>query len=770
MKIFSALLLAVLCAFPGGALAKPRVPTAPQTRDTWRSVRTNNLFVIGNADAEKLRQVATWLEFFHGAFGRLVSRSVIDSSVPTTVILFRDDASFHPFKPLYQGKPANVSGYFQPGDDVNYIAISLDPNERDPFHTAFHEYIHAHVNDHIPGAPLWLNEGLAELYGSLQFSSGEAVLGAPLMHYIRRLRGQELLPLTSLFSIATNSEHYNEAEKTGIFYGQSWALVHYLMLGDRGRQDQFKRFLQKINSGDSAAKAIEDTYGVTLSVLEKELHDYIRRGDFPVQRMASADNPAAYAAYTAMQRTSLTEGEANHYLGDLLLHLGRASDAEGYFKQAIAFDPSFAPAHAALGTLYVQQKRFAEAKKYLEKGATSTQNHMIHYLYAYVLSREGVGPDGRIKEYSPATAAAMREQLLRSIKLAPNHAPSYYLLALVNLVTDERLDEAVQMAQRARQLEPSRSSNALLLAQIHMRRRDDAAARQILESLTRDSNASVRTEAQELLESMGESSASSNRTRSASTITAMVAEPVQPENTRVVSGGSGGVAINDGQTIDRSGSLPTIDEVLNKYVEALGGAAAINALTSRVIKGTLDIPGVSRGGSFETYAQAPNKVLTVIQAHTIGTQKVGYNGRTGWGWTSAGTRTLKNQELTSLQREAEFYGPLKLMSLYKKVTLAGTSRIGYREVYVIDCQPATGTVDRVYIDAKTYLPARLNSVVTLGTLSAPVEIYLDDWREVDGIKIPFIMTQRFPRLTLSFTVKEIKHNVPLDAKLFEPTP
>jgi len=248
----------------------------------------------------------------------------------------------------------------------------------------------------------------------------------------------------------------------------------------------------------------------------------------------------------------------------------------------------------------------------------------------------------------------------------------------------------------------------------------------------------------------------------------MVAEPVQPETSRVVGGGSGGVAINDGQTIDRSGSLPTVDEVLNKYVEALGGSAAINAVTSRVIKGTLDIPGVSRGGSFETYSQPPNKMLTVIQAHPIGTQKVGFNGRTGWAWTSAGSRVLKNQELTSLQREAEFYGPLKLKSLYKTVTLVGKSKIGYREVYVIDCQPAAGTVDRVYIDAKTYLPARMNSVITLGTISAPVEIYLDDWREVDGIKIPFSMSQRFPKLTLSFTVNDVKHNVPIDAKLFEP--
>lgn len=766
MKIFIALALALLCAFPSRV-----VQANPQTRDTWRSVRTNNLFVIGNVDAEKLRQVAVWLEFFHGAFGRLVSRSVIDSSLPTTVILFRDEASFQPFKPLYQGRPANVAGYFQPGDDVNYIAISLDPSDGNPFSTAFHEYVHGHVNENIPGAPLWLNEGLAEFYGSLQFSSGEAVLGTPLMHYIRYLRQQELLPLTSLFSISTSSGHYNESEKTGVFYGQSWALVHYLMLGDRGGQDQFKRFLQYITRGDSSAKAIEDTYGVTLPVLEQELRAYIRRGEFPTQRIASMDNPQAYAAYTAMQRSSLSEGEANHYLGDLLLHIGRSSDAERYFKHAVALDPNFAPANAALGHLYVHQRRYAEAKKYLEKAVSSPQDYLTHYLYAYVLSREGVSSTGRIKEYSPANSALMREHLLRAIKLKPNYAPAYYYIALVNLVTGERLDEALEMAQRAKQLEPSQTANSLLIAQIYLRRSDNAAARRILEQLIRDSNKSVREEALALLEETDDTSGS-KRTSSAPTVSStMIAEPVQPSTGRVFGGESGGgVAINDGQTIERSGSLPTVDEVLSKYVEALGGAAAINALTSRVVKGQLDIAGVSRGGSFETYAQAPNKMLTITQAHPVGTNKVGYNGRSGWAWSTAGTRVLKNLELASLQRDAEFYGPLKLKTLYKKVTLAGTSKIGYRDVYVLEFQPAVGSADRVYIDVKTYLPARVNSVLTLGTISAPVEIYLDDWRDVDGLKIPFSMSQRFAKLTLSFTVKEIKHNVPIDAKIFEPTP
>ncbi|HET7114718.1 MAG TPA: DUF1570 domain-containing protein, partial [Pyrinomonadaceae bacterium] len=274
MKFFLILFLAATLATPVNfSSAFPL-----QTRDSWRSVRTNNLLVIGNADPEKLRQVAAWLEFFHSAFARLVSRNVLDASVPTTVILFRDEASFTPFKPLYQGRPANVAGFFQPGEDVNYIAISLDPSERDPFSTAFHEYVHLHLRDNVPGTPLWLNEGLAEFYGSIQFSGGEATLGAPLSHYIRLLRDQELLPLSTLFSIGTNSPHYNEQEKSGIFYGQSWALVHYLMLGGSGaRQDQFKRFLQQVSRGEPAAKALEDSFGTSLAVVENELKAYVRR-------------------------------------------------------------------------------------------------------------------------------------------------------------------------------------------------------------------------------------------------------------------------------------------------------------------------------------------------------------------------------------------------------------------------------------------------------------------------------------------------------------
>lgn len=728
MKIFFALFL-VLCTLQSGAVqAKP----APQTRDNWRSIRTNNLFVIGNADAEKLRQVAAWLEFFHSSFARLVSRNVLNSSVPTTVIIFRDDASFTPFKPLYQGRPANVAGFFQPGNDVNYIALSLDSGERDPFSTAFHEYVHLHLRDNVPNTPLWLNEGLAELYGSLQFSGTEALLGAPLQTYIRILREHELLPLETLFSIGTNSPHYNEQDKTGIFYGQSWALVHYLMLGERGRPEQFKRFLQQVSRGENVAKAIEDSFGMTLDKLEQDLRAYVRRGDFTVQRIASVDDPQAYASYTAMQRTSLTEGEANYYLGDLLLHIGRATDAERYFKQAIALDPGFLPAHASLGLLYAFQRRYADAKKYLQKATTSPQTYMVHYVYAYILSREGVSADGTISDYSAENAALIREQLQRAIKLEPNQAPAHHLLAVVDYVRNERLDEALAAAQKAHQLAPADKDYSELVERIQIARSSGAGAREPMKS-------------------------------------AAIAEPPKAGTSRMLGGeSSSGTVINDGQTVASSGSLPTVDDVLKRFVDAIGGAAAINAVKSRVTKGTLDVAGVSRGGSFESYAVAPNKTLAVIQAHPMGTIKVGFNGRTGWTTSDTGKQLIKGAELVRLQRAAEFYGWLNLKTLYAKVSMPGMSKIGFRDVYVLDLQPATGGVERMYLDAETYLPVRINSVRLNGTVSEPVETYLDDWREVDGIKYPFTMSERRPKLTLTFTVKEIKHNVSLDASLFEP--
>jgi outer membrane lipoprotein-sorting protein len=188
-----------------------------------------------------------------------------------------------------------------------------------------------------------------------------------------------------------------------------------------------------------------------------------------------------------------------------------------------------------------------------------------------------------------------------------------------------------------------------------------------------------------------------------------------------------------------------------------------------VIKGTVNVVGVSRGGTIEIYTKTPNKSLTIMTAQPFGLVKVGFNGTVGWAQSVKGIRVIKGPELTPIQRDSDFYNPLTLKSLYPKIKLLGTSKIGYREVYVLELEPAAHSAERLYLDATTYLPVRVNAVRTIGggQREVAVEVYLDDWREVDGIKLPFSLTHSFSGMTLGMTINEVKHNVPVDNSMFE---
>ena len=291
--------------------------------------------------------------------------------------------------------------------------------------------------------------------------------------------------------------------------------------------------------------------------------------------------------------------------------------------------------------------------------------------------------------------------------------------------------------------------------------------------LTSDADAKVRDDARELLDRVNKTpssnrSSASSRTNSVSG--ALAAETTQPGTTRIMGGDSGGtIAIRDGRTIETSTSLPSVDELLARYVEATGGEKAILAINTRIMKGTVDVAGMSRGGTFESYSQAPNRLLVLLDAHPFGLTKTGYNGKVAWSWSKAGTKIVNAPvEVAQYEREADIYEPVGLKKKYAKIVLAGTSQIGYRDVYVLDLQPTVGPAERLYLDVKTYLPVRINKVQKFGNIVAPVEIYVDDWRTVDDIKLPFSLTETAGKLSMSFTITEIRHNAPIDPSLFEP--
>lgn len=342
------------------ALSTSRLSTRAASAETpWTSVRSKNFFLVGNASENDVRKVALKLEQFREVFGRVFKRVKLNSEVPTTVIVFKNDGAYRPFKPLYNGKPANVAGYFQSGEDTNYITLSTDVGGRaNPYSVIFHEYVHALTRSNTKLMPPWFNEGLAEYYSTFEVTDGDrkALLGTAIANHVFLLRERKFLPLETLFAIDQRSEHYNEREKQGVFYAQSWALMHYLLLGNESRrQPQFVSFISLIESGRPVAESFREAFKTDFATIEKELRDYISRNSYPQTQVTFGERIAFDSSMTA---AALTEAQAQYYLGDLLRHINRSADAEGFLRRAIELDPKLAEAHASLGMLRMREKQF----------------------------------------------------------------------------------------------------------------------------------------------------------------------------------------------------------------------------------------------------------------------------------------------------------------------------------------------------------------------------------------------------------------------------
>jgi hypothetical protein len=218
-------------------------------------------------------------------------------------------------------------------------------------------------------------------------------------------------------------------------------------------------------------------------------------------------------------------------------------------------------------------------------------------------------------------------------------------------------------------------------------------------------------------------------------------------------------------------ALPTIDQILAKAIEATGGKAAIEKHNSRVMKGTLEIPAMGMTGTTETYAKAPNKFANIATISGFGSFSQGYDGKIAWSNDPVqGLRELSGAELALARREAEFYSDLKFKEMYPKAVVKGKEKVGSGEAYVVEATPAEGGPEKLYFDVQTGLLVRRDFTLDSAQGQIPTETYLEDYRVVDGVKIPHTIRQSNPAVQFTIKVTEVKHNVPVDdAKFNKPS-
>src|SRR5436190_20984630 len=148
---------------------------------------------------------------------------------------------------------------------------------------------------------------------------------------------------------------------------------------------------------------------------------------------------------------------------------------------------------------------------------------------------------------------------------------------------------------------------------------------------------------------------------------------------------------------------PTLEQILDRYVQSLGGKAAIEKINTRASRGAFTSAKLKAKGTVELYAKAPNKQLMVLAAEDFGSYKRGFNGTVAWE-KYPGDPDAANVPGFA-KRDAEFYLPLKFLETFPRIALKGATKLGDREVYVLEA-PAAGNPKRWYFDRQSGLLVR----------------------------------------------------------------
>jgi tetratricopeptide (TPR) repeat protein len=523
------LTLAAVLACPASAWAR------------WTRFATGHFVFVGDAPERDMRTIAARLEQFREIVGRVFSEDMTHSPVPTVVVVFQNERSLAPYTPMFQGRPVSVAGYFVGMEDANYIAVNAE-RELDAYGAIFHEYAHFLTGSAVGAAPVWVNEGLAELYQTFEASNGgrSATIGAPDRENLKLLQAAStLLPVSELIAIEHDSPMYNEGDRRGLLYAESWALVHYLTFGAPARRGQLKRYLDTVGQATtSPADAFRDAFGPDMTALDRELQRYVRSSTFNVLKLEFNDRTANAASSPGR---TISDTDAAGYLGDLMARLNRTDDARSYLKTAIAQNPDAALAMSALGLLELRAGNDELAFPLLEKAAAlAPGDATVQSAFGRALTRRA--DRGAVDE--DALYLKARVVLARAMEIDPNNVSTIVTLAEVEMGSGATPSRAVALMQRAIKASPGREEYRLMYAQALALNGDYPEARAQLGSLlSRTKQPTVREAARKTLEGiakaenavrdLAEASASGNSTPASRDGAAGAQSPEPPRETMV---------------------------------------------------------------------------------------------------------------------------------------------------------------------------------------------------------------------------------------------
>ena len=455
--------------------------------DPWLKITSANfeLYTTGGerSGRDLVRHFEQVRSFFVQAFG-----DGLPDAKPVRIVVFRNEKEYEPYRPN-----DFATAFFQPGESHDFIIMSNGSTEHYP--VAVHEFTHLMVHQSGQKYPPWLNEGLAELFSNLQPVGDKIKVGQDISGRMMALRVEKWIPLATLLNVDQSSPYYNDRAKAGMFYAESWQLVHMLFLHPSYRP-QLKAMSAALKQSDAAA-AFESAYHKSLSEIEADLHGYLR-GDtikvmmFGIQLPKSVDTPEietasdmsahlalaellsnyrgrgeqARAAYETLARDYPKRWEVEEGWGQYSWHRRNLDDAARHFARAVELGGQDPRLFLEYGRVLYYGNHLPEAIDILGKAAQlNPANDEIHFELGFIYVRNGnygaaLAELRSMKKVQPAQAyryfynQAFAESRMGQAMEAKAHAAKArsFTHNPEELASLDRLDRA--LAAHAAQIEP----------------------------------------------------------------------------------------------------------------------------------------------------------------------------------------------------------------------------------------------------------------------------------------------------------------------------
>jgi tetratricopeptide (TPR) repeat protein len=354
--------------------------------------------------------------------------------LPIRVFVFRNGSEFQP----YNVRP-DAAGYYQSGFDRDYIAMKATGADTD--RVVYHEYTHLLLRHAGYRVPVWFNEGIAELFSTANVGKTEVRIGDLIPAHVITLREERMLDLATLVTVDRDSPHYNERGKSGIFYAQSWALLHMLNFAPEYRPG-VANFMKMILGGQDAILAFQQAFGKSPAAVTQDLRTYLQGARFESERFKVSRFDAGKIPAEPAPSVDVQLG-----LADLLLAIGKPDDARSLYGRLEAAHPENNEVLLALGQYAMRTEDYRGARRFFERAIQAgSESPRLFYEYAMLL-RESQEPEALVVQH-----------LTRAVTLDDTFFEGHSFLGYLQLRA-ERYPEAIRHLKRASELQPARASS-----------------------------------------------------------------------------------------------------------------------------------------------------------------------------------------------------------------------------------------------------------------------------------------------------------------------